>query len=594
MVKKFTALAAALALVVTLVACGGQGGAPGDAAGNAGTVPVGGGTPGDTGTPTLAEQPVSYTPAPAGSGSLPPARASTPEERADAARLLIQATYGPSLAEIERAAVLGAAAWIDQQFATPSIDTHWDYAITRKGPLGCMPCDSGFINAAMESFWTQAVRGPDQLRQRMVFALSQIFVVSTVNSAVSHQPEAHASYLDMLARNAFGNYRSLLQDVATHVTMGRYLSHLGNEKEDPATGRLPDENFAREVMQLFSIGLWELNEDGTRKKDAEGRDIPTYDQADVMGLAKVFTGWSWPGPDKSEASFRSWVTRNYRPPMQLYPQYHSPSEKRFLGTVVPAGTPGEEALRVALDRLFNHPNVGPFIGRQLIQRFVTSNPSPGYVQRVSRAFNDNGNGVRGDLKAVLRAVLIDAEARDPAMLAKPDYGKLREPMVRFAGWMRAFDSKAASNVYRIWNLEDPVQSLGQNPLRAPSVFNWYRPGYQPPGELMTRGVDAPEFQITHETTATGYANFVTWVVQRGFAFGNDTITADYRAQIALAGQPVALVDQLDQLLTAGRMSADTRALVVQAVQAVSAADPARRVHTAVALVMLSPDFIVQK
>jgi uncharacterized protein (DUF1800 family) len=589
----------AVGLVTVLMAgCGGAGGGsavPVDPV-VVGQDPVAAPSPGapvSPGTPIAPTPPV-VAPAPAGPGTLPPTRPSTAVERADASRLLIQATYGPTLAEIERAAVLGPAAWIEQQFATPSMDTHWDYVMVRRGPIGCSVCDSNFINATMESFWTQAVRGPDQLRQRMVFALSQIAVVSTVNSAVDIQRDAHASYLDMLSRQAFGTYRQWLEAVALHPTMGRYLSHLGNVKEDPATGRLPDENFAREVMQLFSIGLWQLNEDGTRKKDAQGQDIPTYDQADVMGLAKVFTGWSWPSANRDEGSFRGWNGRTYRDPMAPYPQYHSTSEKRFLGAVIPANTSIEDSLRIALDTLANHPNVGPFIGRQLIQRFVTSNPSPAYVARVSRAFADNGRGVRGDFKAVLRAVLLDPEARDPTRVADPSWGKLREPMIRFAGWMRAFDGRSPSDLFRIWNLEDPVRSIGQNPLRAPSVFNWYRPTYAPPGELMGRGIDAPEFQITHETTTTGYANFVVTTVERGFAFGNNAIEADYRPQVALAGQPAALVDQLDQLLTAGRMSPDTRNLIVGAVQAVPATEALRRVHTAVALVMLSPDFIVQK
>jgi uncharacterized protein (DUF1800 family) len=466
--------------------------------------------------------------------------------------------------------------------------------MVRKGPIGCNPCNSQYINATMESFWTQAVRGRDQLRQRTVFALSQIFVVSTVNSAVEIQADAHASYLDMLSRNAFGNFRTLIEQVATHPTMAHYLSHMKNQKEDATTGRLPDENFARELMQLFTIGLWQLDEDGTRRKDASGRDIPTYGQADVMGLAKVFTGWSWAGPDKTDGRWHGWVALDWKHQLQNYPQFHSPSEKRFLGTVIPAGTSGEQSLKVALDALFNHPNVGPFIGRQLIQRFVTSNPSPAYVARVARAFANNGSGVRGDMKAVLRAVLLDAEARSATLAAQAEWGKLREPMVRFGHWMRAFDTRAASGYMRIWNLEDPVSSIGQNPLRAPSVFNWFRPGYAPPGEVMRRGLVAPEFQITHETTTTGYANFVTWVVERGFGWGTDSLQPNYTQELALAGNAAALVDRLSLMLVAGRMSAATRQTIIDAVQTVPATEARRRVHMAVTLTMVSPDFIVQK
>lgn len=518
--------------------------------------------------------------------------------KTEAARFLIQATYGPSAAEIDLVSRIGPDAWLEQQFTTPPRDSHWTYVVERRGPIGCTTCNAQYINATMESFWDQAVRGPDQLRQRMVFALSQIFVVSTVNSAVEIQQDAHASYLDMLSRNAFGNFRTLLEDVTLHPTMAHYLSHFGNEKEDPVTGRIPDENYAREVMQLFSIGLWELNPDGTRRKDTQGRDIPSYGQDDVMGLARVLTGWSWHGSGTTESHWRGWAGNaggaSWNRRMQLYPQYHSTSEKRFLGVTIPPGTNGTESLRLALDRLHNHPNTGPFISEQLIKRFVTSNPSPAYVARVAATFADNGRGVRGDLQAVLRAVLMDTEARRPDTRNAEASGRLREPMVRFGHWMRAFNARAANNSFQIWNLEDPVSSIGQNPLRSPSVFNWYRPGYAPPGEIQQRQMVAPEFQITHETTVTGYANFVVNVVERGFGWGDSAIRADYAAERALASSPTALVDQLNLVLTGGRLSGVNRQLVIDAVAAVPVADAAGRVHTAVALTMLSPDFQVQK
>jgi uncharacterized protein (DUF1800 family) len=515
--------------------------------------------------------------------------------RLDAARLLVQASYGPTMAEIDHATDIGPAAWIAEQFRTPPIDTHWDYVVVRQGPVGCTVCNARFINAAMESFWTQAIRGPDQLRQRTVLALGEIFVVSTVNSSLETRADAHASYLDMLSRNAFGNFRTLLEQVSTHPTMAIYLSHMKNDKGDPVTGRNPDENYAREVMQLFTIGLWELNPDGSRRKDAYGADIPTFTQADVMGLAKVFTGWSWNCADTGNNCWEGWSGMDWKNQLQNYPSHHSTSEKRFLGVVVPAGTAGPQSLKIALDRLFNHPNVGPFIGRQLIQRLVTSNPSPAYVKRVTAAFNNNGYGVRGDMKAVLRAVLLDPEARDGgAALRDPLWGKLREPMVRFGTWLRAFGAKAPNGYYAIWNLEDTVSSLGQNPMRAPSVFNFFRPGYAPPGEVMRQGLMAPEFQITHETTATGYANFIATVVDRGYGYDSGHIDVGYADELALAGNPAALLDRLNMLLTAGQMSASTRQTILTAVQAVPASTPRTRVSTAVALTMLSPDFIVQK
>ena len=515
-----------------------------------------------------------------------------PAAKTDAARLLIQATYGPTMAEIDRAASMGPVAWINDQFSTPSRDTHWDYVMVRKGPIGCTVCDARYINATMESFWDQAVRSPDQLRQRTVLALSELFVVSTVNSPVSIQADAHASYLDMLSRNAFGNYRTLLEQVSTHPTMGLYLSHLRNEKEDLTTGRIPDENYAREVMQLFTIGLWQLNPDGSRKKYDNGLDIPTFNQADVMGMAKVFTGWNFNNGDLSDSKWR-WGAASFKEQMVNFPKYHSTSEKRFLGAVVPASTSGEQSMKVAMDTLFNHPNVGPFIGSQLIKRFVTSNPSPAYVARVSAAFN-NSKGVRGDMKSVLTAVLMDTEARDSAKANDAQWGKLREPMVRFGTWLRAFDAKSAKGNYTIWNLEDPVSSIGQNPLRAPSVFNWFRPGYAPPGEIMKRGLVAPEFQITHETTVTGYANFISNTVERGFGWNETNVKSSYTPELALASNPAALLDHLNLLLVAGRMSTGTRQTILDAVNAFPASDPRNRVYTAITLTMVSPEFIVQK
>jgi uncharacterized protein (DUF1800 family) len=341
--------------------------------------------------------------------------------------------------------------------------------------------------------------------------------------------------------------------------------------------------------------LWELNEDGSRRRDAAGEFIPTYAQDDVSGLARVFTGWSWGGPDRSVERWHGWVGgRNWREQMGNYPDFHSSSEKSFLGISIPAGTSGEESLRIALDRLFNHPNVGPFIGRQLIQRFVTSNPSPAYIERVARAFNDDGQGIRGDMRAVLRAVLLDPEARDPATSTGQTWGKLREPVVRFGNWMRAFDARSERGTYAIWNLEDNVSSLGQNPLRAPSVFNWFRPDYAPPGPILAQGRVAPEFQITHETTVSGYANFVAWNVERGHGWGSSAILADYSSEIALAGTPGALMDRLNLLLTAGRMTPATREIIIGAINEVPSSQPARRVHIAVALTMVSPEFIVQK
>lgn len=496
-----------------------------------------------------------------------------------AARLLNQATWGATASEIDRVSKMTPTAWVDEQLALPrTTPSHWDY-VAMKGPLGT----SEHINAFMESFWSQAATGRDQLRQRMTQALAEIFVTSTVNSAVDTQPEAHAAYTDLLARNAFGNYRQLLEEVSLSPTMGLYLSHLGNKKEDPATGRLPDENYAREVMQLFSIGLWMLNPDGSRKLDAQGNPIPTYGIPEVMGMAKVFTGWTWNG------------VRAWNAPMMNSPAITSTSQKDIVnGVVIPAGTDGPTSLKIALDTLANHPNVGPFMSEQLIKRFVTSNPSRAYVKRVATVWANNGKGVRGDLAAVIKAILLDTEARTEPVATNTTYGKLREPMMRFGHWLRAFSAKPNDGVWTIWNLEDPVTSIGQNPQRSPSVFNFFRPDYAPPGPILAGGLTAPEFQITHETTLTGYSNFMSWAIERGFA---SKIIPDYARYEAVADNAETLLSLLNLELLAGQMSDTTKNTIIDVMNTMQMTQTnARKLRAwkAIYLVMTSPEYVVQR
>ncbi len=533
--------------------------------------------------------------------------APTLSEDFESARFLTQASFGPTMASITAMRGKTATQWVNEQLAKPLHNpSHWKYVAIDRGPKG----DSAFINSVMESFWSQAVRGDDQLRQRLVFALSQIFVVSTVNSAVDIQETAHASYLDTLSRNAFGNFRTLLEEVSIHPTMAIYLSWFGNQKEVPG-GRQPDENYAREVMQLFTIGLWQLNLDGTRKLDTSGKPIATYNQSDIKGMARVFTGWAWgqnPNPTPEPLYFEYPPIR-WDLLMQPYAGEHSSSEKRIInGVVIPPNTGPRASLAIALDTLFNHPNVGPFIGSQLIKRFVTSNPSKAYVARVATAFNNNGAGVRGDMKAVIAAVLLDPEARLPSYGMAANAGKLREPIVRYANFMRAFDVKTELPiVYRIWNLEDPIDSIGQNPLRSPSVFNWYRPDYAPPGAILSQGLVAPEFQIAHETTVTGYTNFITYVAENStesariimsnYGPVGEYLAGDVSAELALADNPDALIDRLNLLLLYGRITPTLRATVKQAINNIPLADNRARdsrVATATALIMASPQFVVQK
>jgi uncharacterized protein (DUF1800 family) len=521
----------------------------------------------------------------------------------EAARFLVQAGYGPSMEEVRRLAQIGIDPWLDQQFAMAIDETHFDYVV-RGGPPGCSACEAQYINAFTESIWRQAVIGEDQLRQRMAFALSEIFVVSANNARLGNEPRALAAYYDLMAANAFGNYRDLIEDVARSPAMGVYLSHMANERGDAETGRIPDENFAREVMQLFAIGLWELNPDGSRRLDGDREPIATYGQEEISGMARVFTGWSWGGGDTTNGR---WNGRIFYPdpfpwevPMQMYERFHEPGEKRIIsGVVIPAGTSGEESLEIALDALHEHPNTPPFISRQLIQRFVPSNPSPEYIGRVSAVFMDNGQGVRGDLAAVLRAVLTDEEARDPANIGGEDWGKLREPVTRFSAWMRGFDAAPAADEdgrYRIGYLSDPVDGLGQAHLFSPSVFNFFRPDYAPPGEILNAGLVAPEFQITHETTVTGYANFMMSVVN-GWNWRVGGLELDYGDEAAYTTTPSALVERLNIILAAGMLSDETKASITAAVASIEDDEweaAGRRLAIALQLVLTAPEFIVQQ
>lgn len=524
----------------------------------------------------------------------PGAPAAPPLTPAAAAHFLTQATFGPTAASISALTTSSKADWIAAQFRKPQT-SHRGFV---QGLATQLPAISE--NQVYESFWRQAAIGDDQLRQRVTFALSQIFVISMVDINIVLRPAGVASYYDTLGQYAFGNYRDLLQAVALHPMMGIYLSHMRNQKENGS--RVPDENFAREIMQLMSIGLYQLNADGSQKLE-NGRPVETYTHDDVAGLAKVFTGWSWAGPDQAPNRFNGNIADPAREwtPMQNYAAYHSTSAKSFLGTTIGAGGTGQSDLKIALDTLFNHPNVGPFIGRQLIQRLVTSNPSPAYVARVAAAFANNGSGVRGDMQAVVRAVLLDPEADDNGSVKK-----LREPVLRLANWMRAFNAKSASGRFQIHVTDDPLYALAQSPLHAPSVFNYFRPSYTPPSSsLSAAGLVSPEMQITSEPSVTGYLNAMQYIIARGAGSARD-VQPDYSAEVALASQPALLVDRLDLLLMNGAMSTTLRNLIISAVNAVpippaTAAFPTRpndarhdRVYLAIFLAMASPEYLAQR
>lgn len=525
--------------------------------------------------------------------------------RNEAARFLAQASYGPTEASINALTRTSLAAWIEAQFNMPAL-RHRDHVDRRTVELAAA-MQSVSQTQFRESYWAQALTRDDQLRQRAAFALSQVFVISFVDGTLANQPRGVTSYYDMLAEKAFGNYRDLLESVSLHPMMGVYLTHLRNQKEDIASGRVPDENYAREVMQLFSIGLYELNNDGTHRN---GTPTETYTHADIQGLAKVFTGFSWyAGPNLADRTNRRFfgndahADRDWQP-MQAYNAFHSTSEKRFLGRTIAANSTAnaDADLRTALDTLFNHPNVGPFIGRQLIQRLVTSNPSPAYVGRVAAAFNNNGLGVRGDMKAVWRAILLDPEARSPD-LASTSYGKVREPILRLSHFLRAFKARSTSgNFTGIDNTDAPNNSLSQTAMRSPSVFNFYRPGFTPPNSAAAdAGLVSPELQLANEVSVAGYLNYLrgNWLTVNT---GRD-IQLDFSAETAIADNATTLVDRLNLLLMSGQMSTAHRDQVIAAINSRTIPtsnqtniDAARRdrVFIGILLTMASPDYMVQK
>ena len=550
-----------------------------------------------------------------------------PASLAEARRFLSFATFGPDEAQLNALMRRGYSAWIDEQFALPATShrAYWDAQAALVAQTN--PGEDPGTNGVLEAWWLQALNGPDQLRLRVAYALSQIFVLSAVDGEVTAQARALAAWQDMLASEGLGNYRSLLENVARHPLMGRYLTHLQNQKANPATGRVPDENFAREVMQLFSIGLVQLNPDGSAVQ-VDGQAVETYGPADVTQLARVFTGWSFACPGHpSNLCFTSGFTatgasdpeREFKP-MLGYPQFHSPETKAFLGVSIAAQNPADPqaSLQVALDTLAAHSNVGPFIGRQLIQRLVMSNPSPAYVSAVSAVWADNGAGVRGDLKAVVKAILLHPEARNPR--PTPQAGKLREPVLRLAAFLRAFPHTSVSGRWQIGDTDLPGEQLGQTPLRSPSVFNFYRPGYAAPlSQSAAAGMVAPELQLLNESTVAGYVNYMGDGLIRGFGTDVDAMVdggpvslpdlqRDWTPEMALADQPVQLVEHVfARLLYEAPARSSFRSEVQQAVQATpipalqpdgsnqAQVDEARRkrVQIALLLTLSAPEFLVQ-
>ncbi|MEM6819087.1 MAG: DUF1800 family protein [Pseudomonadota bacterium] len=592
--------------------------------GGGGQSPIGSTPPLTSGPGPMPTPPVPAPLPPGASGSAFDTRAST-------ARFLTQATFGPRPADLDALTGRSASAWFEAELAKPTTLIIPEFAryeamadLTSADPLNEFTGE-----ATTMAFWTHAVAADDQLRQRVAFALSQILVVSNAGGeTLSDVPHAVAWYQDILRRNAFGNYRTLLEEVTYSPAMGFYLTYIDSKKADPLTGRMPDENYAREILQLFSIGLIELQADGSARLDVNGQPIETYNNVDVTGLARVFTGLELDfteRPGGPDIIFPEWQR-----PMRIEATNHSDTVKQFLGTTIPASTDARTSITQALNVIFAHPNVGPFIGRQLIQRLTTSSPSPGYILRVASAFDSGtyllpdgsavGTSQRGDLAATIAAVLFDTEARQSPTSASDAFGKVREPILRFTAWARAFNVGTVTPEFttELWNTQDTL-ALSQHPYRAPSVFNFYRPGYIAPGsESGQRGLTAPELQIVNASSTPGYANFIGYFVRAGTRtadveelreifdgagvnldpnLARQSFVPDYSAELSLAASSTALVDLVADKLTYDTLRPESREQIASTLDLMrSEADftSEELVHNAVLLVMLSPDFLVQR
>jgi uncharacterized protein (DUF1800 family) len=510
----------------------------------------------------------------------------------DASRFLAQATFGPSLAGINSLVSGGYTAWFAAQMAAPATS---QLAATRADALsfpntGQYPISENNRQAA---WWKLAVTAPDQLRQRVAFALSEIFVVSDVSSLLTEEPEALANYNDLLAADAFGNYRQLLQDVTLSPVMGNYLSMLRNTPANPAKGTSADENYAREIQQLFTVGLNQLNPDGSLALDATGLPIPTYNQTEIVQTANVLTGWSYHSTLASP-SFTGGAADWYNP-MQLFAASHDNTQKSILGgVIVPASEGGAADLKLLLDTLFNHPNTGPFFCRQLIERLVSSNPSPGYIYRVAQVFANDGTGSRGNIGAVVKAILLDPEARLGAIASNAGFGKLKEPLLRLTGIYRAFNAAAINGRYGNSTLFLPDVTLGEGALRAPTVFNFFLPDYVYPGALAQAGLYAPEFQITTASSAIIQPNTLYAAIFTAATPAAGTPILDLSALTSAPDNPT-LVSTLNLLLCGGAMPTATQQSVVAALAALPGTTLATdRAKFALELVATAPAGAIQQ
>lgn len=508
----------------------------------------------------------------------------TQDQRYD---LLYRATYGPKPDSYQQLANLGYVAWLDQQFSmVPSLH------LPRLKQYELEPGKDSYNQSdRVAVWWDLSLNAPDQLRQRVAFALSEIFVISRYGTSLNGRPQEMADYYDMLITHAFGNYRDLIEAVTRHAAMGDYLSMMANQKADPERNRYPDENYAREVMQLFSIGLYELNQDGSGKVDSQGQQIPTYSQDDIENLARVFTGWHI-----AEKNQPNWGSKdgNWFVPMIAYPERHDDAEKVVMGEVFAQGQTPEQDMAQAMDMLLNHPNTAPFISKHLIQRLVTSNPSPAYVARVSGLFADNGNGVRGDLKAVIRGILTDSEALNGGERTPV---KMKEPLIAMTNFFRAFEAKSADPSGRFYNSINTFGAYGQSPLGSPSVFNFFSPNYAPIGEIADANDVAPEFEIL------SWNNFILTNNQLWSALGRtnyegetnpNRIVINTAPLEAIANDHQALIDEIERRLLSQRMSESLRVIVLESLESLRDTQQSLKVRNALYIVVTSQEFHIEE
>jgi uncharacterized protein (DUF1800 family) len=506
----------------------------------------------------------------------------TLEEYRDAALILDVATFGPRQSDIDAVAKTGVDDWLDTQFEMPI--TGHEPIVRRYGAQYGFDSQVSPVRPALYrrfAFFENALTAPDQLRQLTAYALTQLFVVSETG-VLGNNPVGLSNYYDTLLAHSFGNYRDLLRAVTLHPAMGFYLSHVNNAKTDPVANTFPDENYAREVMQLFTIGLYELNPDGTHRLSSDGNPQPTYDNTDIREFAKIFTGLAYAGSADAAPRFGRNRAVLYAP-MIMFDEYHESGEKYLLNNaVVPAGQSGIQDIEAAIDNLFNHPNVAPFVGKQLIQRLVTSNPSADYVGRVSSVFADNGTGVRGDLKAVIRAILTDPEVSTSS--------RIREPFRRFVAVNRALNASPVEGSDIGVTGFFVQNATGQMVLSAPSVFNFYSPFYRPQGG---QGQISPEMQIITEDSVVGFINLMAQVLYTDSPMHNHSELAEMRLDLSelnlLVSDTETFLLQIERLFFAGTMSAHTHEVLATALDDAAGLSAQEQVKLVLYLALTSPD-----